>query len=362
MAKISSHQNFDYILFWVCAILVVLGIIALTSVSVDSSLEIFGIPYYFISHQLIYGLAPGILLAFLLSRLKIEKLYKWAIIFLLISILFLGLVFVPQLGISVGGATRWLKFGPVSFQPSELFKISFFIYLAALLSKDTFSNRLFIFLLIIGAAGIFLVLQPNVGTLGIIFLVASVTYFLSNAPVLHTLLIFLLGFSSVAVLTKIAPYRFNRFLVFLNPEVDPIGIGYQIKQALIAVGSGGITGLGFGMSVQKLGFLPEPMTDAIFAVFAEETGFIGSLILIILFSLFLWRGFYIARMVQDKFQKLLCLSITFWIVLQAFINIGAMIGILPLTGIPLPFMSYGGSAIIAELAGVGILLNISRNI
>ena len=152
-----------------------------------------------------------------------------------------------------------------------------------------------------------------------------------------------------------------RWKAFIDPEIDPMGIGYQIKQALIAVGSGGIFGLGLGMSRQKFGFLPQPMSDAIFAIFSEETGFIGASILVFLFLVFLWRGIKISKSCQDPFLSLLAQGLTFWICLQAFVNIGAMIKLVPLAGIPLPFLSYGGSHIICELIGVGILLNISKN-
>ena len=162
------------------------------------------------------------------------------------------------------------------------------------------------------------------------------------------------------LIIKIAPYRILRILVFLNPEIDPMGVGYQIKQALITIGSGKISGVGLGLSEQKFGFLPQSISDSIFAIFAEETGFLGSAILIILFLAFFWRGFKIASRQREKFPKFIAFGITFWITLQAFINIGAMIGLVPLTGIPLPFMSYGGSALISELIGLGILLNISK--
>jgi len=162
------------------------------------------------------------------------------------------------------------------------------------------------------------------------------------------------------VLIKIAPYRFNRILVFLNPELDPMGIGYQIKHALIAIGSGGIFGSGLGLSLQKFGFLPHSISDSIFAIFAEETGFLGSLVLVLLYLVFFWRGLKIGKQTGDNFSKFCAFGTTFWITLQAFVNIGSMIGILPLTGIPLPFISYGGSALISELIGVGILFNISR--
>ena len=190
---------------------------------------------------------------------------------------------------------------------------------------------------------------------------AVLAYFLSDTPIYHTILIILTGIAGLFILIKIAPYRLNRFFVFLKPDIDPMGIGYQVKQALIAIGSGGILGQGFGESLEKLRFLPHPSSDSIFAVFSQETGFIGSLFLIFLFLIFVWRGFKIAKSHKDKFSQLVAIGISFWIIAQAFINIGSMIRILPLTGIPLPFISYGGSSFIAELIAVGILLNISKS-
>ena len=187
-------------------------------------------------------------------------------------------------------------------------------------------------------------------------------FFALDTPLWHNILIIFLGLICLFLLIKLAPYRMARFLVFLNPNLDPLGIGYQLKQSLIAIGSGGIKGLGFGLSRQKFGFLPSPFSDAIFAVFSEETGFIGSFILIVLFLLFLYQGLKIVKSLRESFLKLTALGITLWITLQAFINIGSMIGLLPLTGIPLPFISYGGSAFIAEMIGVGILLNISKKL
>jgi len=204
--------------------------------------------------------------------------------------------------------------------------------------------------------------QPDISTLGTIIFVAALMYFSANTPLWHSIFLILLGGGGLLVLIKLASYRLNRFLVFLKPETDPLGIGYQIKQALIAVGSGGIFGLGLGMSRQKFGVLPQTMSDSIFAIFSEETGFIGSLILVFLFLVVLWRGFTISKKTKDKFSQFLSLGITSWITIQAFINIGSMIGIFPLTGSPLPFISYGGSHLVVEMVGIGILLNISKNI
>ena len=186
-------------------------------------------------------------------------------------------------------------------------------------------------------------------------------YFFSKAPLKHVallLLIFLIGFLAFV---KVAPYRSQRIAVFLNPELDPLGIGYQTEQAKIAIGSGSIFGLGFGMSQQKYGALPHASSDSIFAVLAEESGLVGSIIILSLFLLFLWLGYKIGKESTNMFSKLTAFGITSWIFIQQLVNIGSMVGLLPLTGIPLPFISQGGSALIVEMAAVGILLNISRH-
>ena len=207
-----------------------------------------------------------------------------------------------------------------------------------------------------------LIFQPNISTLGIIVSCAVFMYFISGTPKKYTLGIISGWLAALALIIKIAPYRLERIMVFIKQDIEPMGISYQIKQALIAIGSGGIWGKGLGMSLQKFGNLPEPMSDSIFAIFSEETGLIGGLVLISLFLIFAWRGFKIAKETSDNFYRLVCLGITSWITIQAFVHIGAMLAILPLTGIPLPFISYGGSALTAELIGAGILLNISRRI
>jgi len=354
----------------VVVVLLVLGILVLASVSASLSQEKFGTTYYFLNRQILW-IIVGVILAFLVFKIPLNFLKKWAPILLLINVVLLAMVFLPKIGITFFGATRWLNLGPISFQPSEFLKLTFILYLAAWLTTRTekisalkkqkeFSQTLIAFLIVSGLISLLLIFQPDISTLGVIILVAGIIYFLANTPLWHSLLIVLIGSGVLLTLIKLAPYRVARLLVFLKPETDPMGIGYQIKQSLIAVGSAGIFGLGLGMSRQKFGFLPASISDSIFAIFSEETGFIGGLILISLFLIFLWRGFKIAKESKDKFSQLTALGISSWITLQAFVNIGSMIGILPLTGIPLPFISYGGSALISELIGVGILLNISK--
>ncbi len=379
----------DYVLLTVVVLLVVLGILILASVSAPVSQDRFGVTYHFLSRHF-FWLIIGIILAFLTFRINLNFLKKIAPILLLINLILLAMVFLPGIGLEISGARRWINIGLISFQPSEFLKLTFILYLAAWLSVRTEKNnnskefknasfcktktkrkdehRVFIdisqtfiaFLAVVGLISLFLIFQPDISTLGVIVLVACLMYFSAKTPFWHNVLIVLIGSGSLFALIKLAPYRLDRLLVFLEPGLDPMGIGFQIKQSLIAIGSGGILGTGLGMGIQKFGFLPGAVSDSIFALFAEETGFVGGLILIFLFLIFLWQGFKISKLSQDKFSQLVALGITAWIVIQGFVNIGSMIGLLPLTGIPLPFISFGGSSLIATLAAVGILLNISR--
>ena len=381
----TRAYNPDYVLITAIIALITFGIVIMASVSPALSLKKFNTPYYYFNHQLLYGLLPGIILGYIAFKTPLEKLKKWAPALFLLNTVALIFIFVESTGVASGGASRWLSLGPLSFQPSEFLKLSFLLYLAAWLSKSGkkhlsqysatrkfrghsllwgLSQDLFTkfipFLILVAIVGILLILQPDISTLAIIFLTSAAMYFISQTPLVHTFILVSGALGGLLFLITMAPYRLNRFLVFMSPNIDPMGLGYQIKQALIAVGSGGIFGRGLGESLQRFGFLPHPMSDSIFAVLAEETGFLGSLILLILFALFLTRGVEIANKNHDQFSKLTSMGICFWITMQAFINIASMIGLLPLSGIPLPFISYGGSALVAQLIGVGILLNISR--
>ena len=363
--------QFDSILALLALVLVFVGILVLASVSAVFSQERLGTSTYYLFHQMTYGLAPGIFLGIVAFVIPLSWWKKWAPLLLLGNLGLMALVFVPKLGLASGGAARWLNIGIASFQPSEFLKLIFILYLAAWLAsrveKTSFQKQkrslkimLLPFLMIMAVIVVLLALQSDLSTLGVVLAVAILMYFSSPTPLWHSMLVSLIGLATFVALIRIAPYRMKRILVFLNLNTDPQGIGYQIKQALIAVGSGGIFGLGLGMSNQKFGFLPQTMSDSIFAIFAEETGFIGSAILILLFLFFLWRGVSIAKRNRDTFSQLCAIGISSWIALQALVNIGAMIGVVPLTGIPLPFISYGGSHLAVELMSVGILLNISK--
>ncbi len=362
----KKNKDPDYFLAGTTVVLIILGLLILASVSANLSFERSGDTYHFLTHQILFGLIPGLILGFLAYKINLAVLKKWAPTLLLTTLVLMVMVFLPVIGSTSANAARWVGLGPISFQPSELLKLTFILYLAVWLSgreerkkEDNPGKTLIAFAIILFFIISFLILQSDLSTLGVILAVAVIMYFAINTPIRHIILIFAAGAAVIFALIKIAPYRIDRFLVFINPDFDPMGIGYQIKQSLIAIGSGGVWGTGLGLGTQKLGFLPQTISDSIFAVFSEETGFAGSFFLIALFLVFLWRGFKIAKESQNNFLKLTALGITCWIIIQTFVNIGAMIRVLPLTGIPLPFVSYGGSALIVELIGVGLLLNIS---
>ncbi|MFH1956159.1 MAG: putative lipid II flippase FtsW [Patescibacteria group bacterium] len=316
--------------------------------------------------QILFGIVQGLILLIITSKIHYKKWKKISLPLFLFSFLLTVLVFEPHLGFGHGGAKRWLDFGFFTFQPSELLKYAFIIYLASwLISRKedikSFRFGLLPFLVVSAFVGIVLILQPDIGTLGVIALTSAAMFFMAGGKPAQLAIIIFLGISLVVALAFIKPHAMSRMTVFLNPSADLQGIGYQSHQSLIAIGSGGLFGRGFGMSIQKFNYLPEPVGDSIFAVFAEEFGFVGSLFLISLFLFFLFRGSRIVMQTKDPFARLLGSGIVILIVLQSFINIGAILGILPLTGLPLIFISQGGSALAMALAGIGILLNISKN-
>ena len=342
-----SKQKPDYILLVVIIALVLFGLIVLISVGA-------GKPYY-IKHQLLYGILIGLAGFFVAYKINYKIWRKLALPFLIASLILLGLIFIPKFGIGYGGAKRWLQIGFI-FQPGEIVKLAFIVFLASLLADKT---KLVPFLVWTSLVALLFIFQPDIGTMGLIVLIAVIIYFAAGASLWQIGICFISGTAILFVLIKLRTYRLNRLWAFLYPKLDPQGISYQINQALIALGSGGFFGLGLGYSQQRA-FLPAVVTDSIFAVLGEELGFAGTILLVILFFILALRGFKIAMANSDKFARLLAIGITSWLVLQAFINIMAITGLIPLTGIPLPFVSYGSSAMIVSLVGAGMLLNISR--
>jgi len=361
----KSNKNPDQILIITIFALLVFGLVMISSAGVVVSKYRFGDAYYFFKHQLFYGVIPGLILMLAVQKIDYRFWRKIAFPLFALNLFFLVLVFIPGAGLKFQGASRWIGLGPFSFQPSEMLKLTIILYLAAWLEgkrekgADLFEG--FIpFLAIVGVVGFLIIKQPDMGTLGVIVIIAMSIYFMSGAKMSHLLSMFALGGVAFLALVKFESYRMNRLLVFLHPELDPRGIGYQINQALLAIGSGGFFGLGLGYSRQKFNYLPEPVGDSIFAIICEEIGMIGATVLIILFFVFAMRGYKIAKNAPDLFGKLVAVGITSWIIFQALINIAAVTGLVPLTGITLPFISYGGTSLIFSMIGVGILLNISK--
>ncbi|MCX6761349.1 MAG: putative lipid II flippase FtsW [Candidatus Moranbacteria bacterium] len=363
----SKHreQGVNKNLLFVVFLLLIFGLAMIASAGIAYSRSRFGDSYYFFKHQLFYGVLPGIIVLFAIAKINYTFWKKIAFPFFILSILLLILVFVPGVGSRVYGASRWLQLGPFSFQPSEMLKLSIVIYLAAWLEsraekvKD-FYEGLLPFLAVVGVVSFLLEKQPDMGTLGVIIFIAMSVFFISGARLSHIFSMAVAGFAALVLLIKFESYRMDRFLVFLHPELDPRGIGYQINQALLAIGSGGFWGLGLGHSLQKFNYLPEPVGDSIFAIIGEELGLVGVVALVLLFLALAMIGFRIAKNAPDRFSQLTAVGITSWITFQALINISAISGLIPLTGIPLPFISYGGTSLIFLMAGIGVLLNISK--
>ncbi len=363
LAKFFNYQKYADATIdrWFVGIVLFLsffGVLMVYDSSVAIAIRDFGDQYYYAREQLKW-LGIGILAMVVLSRIDYHKWYALALPALLGTMGLLMAVFLPGIGVRALGANRWLNFGVFVLQPAELAKLVLVIYFAAWFSARE-KGRFGAFLLLTGIIFGLVILQPNLGTGIIIIAIALVMYFLSGASVKHFALLIPVVVIGVALLAVSSPYRFGRLTTFLHPESDPLGASYQIRQVLLSLGSGGVTGIGIGKSRQKYEYLPEANTDSIFAIIGEETGFVGTTFVIGAFAFFVWRGFLVASRATDPFGKLLAAGIAAWVGIQSVLNIGAMTALVPLTGIPLPFISYGGSSLVILLAASGIVLNISR--
>jgi len=310
-------------------------------------------------------LLVGIILMSLTSKFSYKEWRPYALALFGASLFLTALVFVPKIGFSSGGAKRWLNLGLTTFQPSEFLKLGMVVYLAAWATArkekiKSWQHGLLPFLGFLGIASVLLLKQPDTGTLLVICASSLAVFILAGGQWKHLAIIGLIGVLTVGFMAYTRPYVRDRITTFLNPASDQLGKSYQINQSLIAIGAGGVAGRGFGQSMQKFNFLPEPIGDSIFAIASEEFGFIGSVIIILLFLVFALWGLKIMAQVADPFGRTLGASLIIMITAQAFINIGAMLGVLPLTGIPLVFISHGGTALFFALIEVGIILNISR--
>lgn len=358
----DAKKSPDFLLFVITTLLIGIGIVMVFSSSAYTSARDLGDPYYYVKRQLLWALI-GFVLLWLASRTNLNYIKKTANIIFIFSLVLLIVVLIS--GVQNGGASRWLDIGYFSFQPSEIMKLGLVIFLARSLSRNTnnlnsFTGGLLPYLLIITIICALILAQPDLGTA---VAVAITAYFLLAVAGVKLRYLFVLaacGFLAVSAAVISAPYRLERFISFLNPYADPIGTGYQTIQSLLALGSGGIFGMGLAKGLQKTYYIPEKHTDFIYAVLGEELGFIGAGLVLFLFFCFAWRGFKIAVSADDSFKLLLAVGITTMISVQALINIGVATGSIPVTGITLPFISYGGTSLILSMIGAGLLLNISK--
>ncbi|CAN5125716.1 stage V sporulation protein E [soil metagenome] len=352
-------KRIDIILLCSTLFLTVFGLFMIYDASsVIAFRDFHGDKYHYIKEQLINAVIGLGALGFF-SLFDYKKFYNFSIIILITAIAMLIGVFLPGVGIYALGAHRWINLGITVLQPAEFIKLSLAIYLAAWFSQKE-SGRLPAFGLLMGFVLLLVMAQPDMGTASIILFEAVVLYFLSGAKIMQFMVMIpVIGVGGL-IMILLAPYRMARLVSFLSVGNNIEGASYHVKQILIALGSGGLFGVGAGNSLQKFAYLPENVTDSIFAIIAEEFGFFGSVALILLFTVVMWRGFVIASRAKDNFGRLLAVGIICFLGIQAVINLAAMTALIPLTGVPLPFISYGGSALIIDMGAVGILLNISR--
>lgn len=354
----------DFVLFLTVLSLVSIGVIMVFSASEYSTLINYKDSFYYFKRQLLWALF-GLTAMYIMSNFDYRQLKKYIVPFMVISFIMLILVLIPGVGREVNGSRRWIGIGPLPFAPAELVKLSVILFTAYGLSLQKervkqFSKGVLPYMAVLGVAAGLIMLQPDLGTTISLAGIVFVMVFAAGARVAHLGGLALGGVGAIVMAIILEPYRMKRFMAFLDPWADPQGSGFHIIQGLYAIGSGGLFGLGLGQSKQKYLYLPENHTDFIFAITAEELGFIGASLVILLFALFVWRGLKIAVTSQDPFACLLATGITAWVGVQAIINIGVVTGSMPVTGIPLPFISFGGTSLLFTMAGVGILLNISK--
>jgi len=363
--KEKQSQSIDYIFLTITGILVIVGLFTFFSASLGVLARSEPKFYSMLTSQLVLGLAGGLIAMYVCIRIPYKFWRKHAGVILIATIILTALVYVPGLGFSHGGAKRWISIFGFSFQPVEFLKIGFIMYLSAWLSwaRKRVENPKFGILpliIILAVIGGVLLFQPDTKSLILMSVTGFGMLFLMGAPWKHLAL--LVGGAVVlfGILAFTTPYLRERVATFIDPSSDPAGSSYQLQQSLIALGSGGVFGRGFGQSIQKFSYLPEPQGDSIFAVIGEEFGFVGCIIVIVLYILFAMRGLWISRRAPDTFSGLLACGLVILITLQSFMNIASITGLFPLTGVPLVFMSQGGTSLLISLAAVGIILRISK--
>ena len=359
-----AKRHPDYLIFFCIGFLVIFGLVMLTSASSNLGKTTFNDTYYYLKHQILYGFSLGIVGFFCATKIHYKAYVRFALPALVGSIILLVLVFTP-LGIVANKSARWLSFGPIRFQPAEIIKLTFIIHLASWLSGDArrrmhFGKGFVPLLLMVGIIAFLLLKQPSTSTLVMLIVTALAMYFVSGARLRYILALCVGAAVVLMIVIAITPYRFDRIKNFLYPEANLSTGGFHLNQARIAIGSGKLFGVGYGKSTTKLGYLPEPVGDSIFAVISEELGFVGSSVVVGLFLVLVLRIFLVARRAPDTFGELILVGFGTLIAVQAIVNIAAISGLLPLTGTPLPFISYGGTALAVFMTMGGIIVNISK--
>lgn len=366
MKVLKLKKPIDFWIFITVLILLSLGIIMVFSASAPSAYNYTKNHdiYFFFKGQLKYALV-GLVAMFVALNVDYKKIGKWSPVFLIISIVLLVIVAIPGIGHEENGSRRWIYIGSFHFQPSELVKLSVILFFAYSLSKrkdqlQSFFKGLLPYILIIGVFAGLLLMEPHLSCTIVITGVAAVMLFCAGAKIRHFVLMALPAIAGLGVVIAFSDYRRARVLSFLDPWADFHGNGWQIVQSLYAIGSGGLFGRGLGKSLQKFLYIPEPQNDFILSVLAEELGFIGVLAVLLLFLIFIWRGVKIATNAPDVFGSLIAIGITSLVAIQVIINVAVVTSSMPVTGMPLPFFSAGGTALLFLMTGIGILLNISR--
>lgn len=354
--KKSPSNGVDKQFLIVSLLLTGIGLVAVADASAPTALSSFSDKYYFLKQQAVWGVL-GLLIMGVLSSIN-YKLWEQSAVLLFGGCLFLlFIVLIPAFAPNLLGARRWIVLGPISFQPAEFMKLALAVYLA----KVAANKKQFVaYIAPLVVVASLIMLEPDLGTTIVIALIGISQIFLAGISLSHIVATGIAGITAASILILSSSYRRDRLMTFLEQTADPLGKGYHIRQILFGLGSGGLLGVGLGQSRQKYLFLPEAATDSIFAVIAEEVGFIGALILIAIIAYYVYRGLLIASRAPDTFSRVLAGGIIAWIGGQSFVNLAAMLALVPLTGIPLPFISYGGSSLITVLSATGILLNISR--
>jgi cell division protein FtsW len=361
----QKQKPFDKYFFWIVVLITGIGLLSFISASLGilarSESKFYGVLF----NQIVLGLVGGFIALWICTRIPYTfwRMYSFYIFLGALSLTLA--VFIPGFGFEHGGARRWISIGPVSFQPAEILKIAFVIYFSAWLAwtrkkHEDVKYKILPLIVMLGLVAIALLRQPDTKSLILITTAACGMLFTSGVSWKKIIAIVLLGIGSIIILAFARPYIMDRIKTFLNPASDPRGASYQLQQSLIAIGSGGTIGRGLGQSVQKFNYLPEPQGDSIFAVIGEEFGFLGTTLILVLYVFFAVRGFKIALRAPDTFSRYLVVGLVTLLTAQSFLNIASLVGLFPLTGVPLVFISHGGTSLMIALASVGIILNVSR--